>query len=83
MGVTCEYDSTGDVLYVRYKDSEVRDSIEAPGDPCTILNLDGRGKVVGLQMLHASNLGTFWRDHPDRYRIPGDIARAVDGWVAP
>ncbi len=49
------YDRVADALYIRLRESNVSDSIELDGG--IIVDLDERGKIVGLEIINFSKSG--------------------------
>jgi len=80
--VVVDYDSQGDVLYVRRSDARVTNSNEAPSDGYLILSNDATGAIVAAKLMAASEMPVaFWPTHPDRELIPLDLRAEMDVWV--
>lgn len=80
--VTVRYDAQSDALYVRRDEASIVTSREAPSDGYLVENLDLIGRVIGIQLLFASDMNALgWAAHPDRDGLPADLSEAVSDWI--
>ncbi len=74
------YDTTSDVLYVRFADAVICNSQNSEDDSYTIFNLNEAGEIVGLQLLSFSEATeTYWRSFEKD--IPPALYEAVLNWI--
>jgi hypothetical protein len=78
--VVLDSDSNTGVLYAKLEGARISNSRESPEDDYLILNEDAEGQVVGVQVLHASEMVGRWPSHPGRGGIPISLMSALDGW---
>lgn len=77
-----DLDTAADVLYVKLEGVRIATSREAPSDDYLILNEDNEGRVVGVQVMFASEFADSWCAHPDKEMLPAELLLALDNWTS-
>ena len=80
MALKVKYDRVQDVLYVKEEGLQILDSEECADDCNLILNKDRAGKIVGIQLLYASDLlnnPTLIEDYPLSLAFKDAIQQAL------
>lgn len=76
------YDSTSDVLYMKYDGARIKCSSAVEGDDFVILNKDYDGKICGVQIIAASEMTSErWTEHFSSEGIPDDIFHEARTWM--
>lgn len=77
---TVNYDVCGDVLYVKMKDTVIKNSQHPEGDSFVIFNYNDNGEIVGLQLLDFSEATeTYWNQF--KTEVPPVLFSAVLNWI--
>lgn len=79
--VAVDFDERTGVLYVREQGARFAHSAEFDSDDFLILNHDREGRVVGIQVISASDFASEWVGHPVRDLIPPPIRERADSWM--
>jgi uncharacterized protein YuzE len=77
------FDDLMDVLSVHVAGTRAEDFGPAPTDQHMMIERDKSGRVVGIELFGASTIvPSFWKAHPDRKTVPGEILAELDRWLA-
>lgn len=71
----------GDLLSVRLLDASVKKRVYSSFDSEVLFEMDGSGTIVGVIVTGLDVLGREWLEHPDRKRLPHELARHVDKYA--
>ena len=59
--VTLEHDFDADALYIRLTDGTVARTLEVDSDPCTMVDLDGDGNLIGIEVIDPDRPWPLWK----------------------
>lgn len=82
MKPTVSYDEQADVLYVKIHEAKIVDSEPLDGDDFVIVNRDAAGRMVGLQLLYASEITTWRWERHFVHDVQSALFEAVAVWLA-
>jgi hypothetical protein len=72
-------DAAHEVVMIRRTGARVVVSRDADHDTYLFLDLDDENHVVGVRLTAANEMPPeYWRHHPDRGSLPGDILSKLD-----
>jgi len=54
--IRLEHDADADALYIRLTDASVARTLEVNSDPCTMVDLDGDGKLIGIEVIRTDRM---------------------------
>jgi uncharacterized protein YuzE len=77
-----KFDAQCDVLYVKQKGAKIEYSIPVKDDDSVYLNIDCFNRVIGLQMIDASQItADKWVEHFNTGEMPQAMFEIIAKWL--